>query len=482
MPDRRYLLQDRVAEGADWALWRGADTVLHRPVAVLVVAASHPHRHAVADAAARAGGLPHPGTVHVYDVVREPDGSLLVVREWVAGRTLVDRLAEGPVEVAQACRIGAELARVLAEAHRHGVVHGQLVPADVILGDDGRIRVLGIAVDGALAGRDVDADISRCVQDARDAAAVSYAAVTGRWAGHTAQAALPAAPETDGRPLRARQVRAGVPPALDTCLAQLLESADDADQVAKELEDVERRLREDHESAATGPLSVLLSDVPGPESVASPEQPEPSPWLRRTVAVVVSAVVLGATVATASLLLHASQGGGAAAATASSARSLATSPGSMRTGSTAPVGPIEIRGVKDFDPEGNGSEKPQEVPYAVDGDLATAWHTLLYQAPDLAPKHGVGLLLDLGTEQTVGAVRVDLVGAGTDLQVRTSMSPGAMPDDYQLFGASDSSPHLVTVQAARPVRARYVLLWLTRLPRASGGYRGGVSEVSVLRG
>jgi hypothetical protein len=146
-----------------------------------------------------------------------------------------------------------------------------------------------------------------------------------------------------------------------------------------------------------------------------------------------------------------------------------------------PVGPLVVRGVKDFDPEGDGSEKPDQVGLAVDGDLSTAWHTQLYLEADLAPKHGVGLVLDLGSVQTVGAVRIDLVGSGTDLQVRTALTRGAQSRDYALLGAANRAGQLVTVWVKAPVRARYVLVWLTRLPATSGGFRGGVAEVTVLR-
>ena len=118
------------------------------------------------------------------------------------------------------------------------------------------------------------------------------------------------------------------------------------------------------------------------------------------------------------------------------------------------------------------------MPNAVDGDLSTAWHTLLYKQQDLAPKHGVGLVLDLGSAQSIGAVRVDLVGTGTTVQLRTAATLGAQPADYTLLGTATDAGALVTVRAKTPVKARYVLVWLTRLPATSGGYRGGVAEVT----
>jgi hypothetical protein len=492
VPGPRYALQDRVADGDRWALWRGADLVLRRPVAVLIVDADHPHRAGVAAAAVRAGGIRHPGSVHVYDVAETEDGGLQVVREWVDARTLVDRLAHGPLEPDEACRIGAAVGRILGEAHRTGVTHGRLGPSDILVGEEGRVRVLGIAVAAALDGDSVDSDGSdqRRSADARDAAAVTYAAVTGRWPGQHQQSDVPRAPTSGGHPARARQVRAGVPAILDSALARLLETATDPDDAAEELEDLEGRLR-DHRTAPIGGLVGLLgmdaTDATEPSDPDAGERPQRGRLASRALAVSVALAVLAATVVTGAVLLRGERRAGAAAhrsSTGSSVTSGSTSRSTSRSSgasSSVPLGPVVIHGVKDFDPEGDGSEKPNEVGLAVDGDLSTAWQTLLYRQADLAPKHGVGLVLDLGTAQSVGAVRVDLLGTGTDLQVRSSMTRGAQPADYSPMGTARDAGRLVTVKADAPVRARYILVWLTRLPPASGGFRGGVAEVTVLR-
>jgi hypothetical protein len=202
----------------------------------------------------------------------------------------------------------------------------------------------------------------------------------------------------------------------------------------------------------------------------------------RALAVGLSLLVLAVAVVTAAVLINDDRQAPSAAGSPTTHSSPAKSATASRASSaTQPVGPIVIKAAKDFDPQGDGSEKPDEVPDAVDGDLSTAWHTLLYKQQDLAPKHGVGLVLDLGSVQSIGAVRVDLVGTGTSVQVRAATTFGAEPADYGLLGSIAGAGQLVTVRAKSPVQARYVLVWLTRLPAAGGGYRGGVAEVSVLR-
>jgi hypothetical protein len=472
VPGSRYQLGDRVAESDGWTLWRGFDLVLRRPVAVLVVSADNPRRQATSAAAVRAGSIRHPDAVHVYDVGDTEDGDLQVIREWVDAPTLTDRLASGALDAAEACRIGAAVGRILGESHRIGLAHGRLGPGDVMVSEDGRVRVLGVAIAAALAGEPLDADDERRATDARAAAAVTYAAVTGRWPGRQAQADLPDAPTSGGRPVRARQVRAGVPASLDTTLDRLLDTATDADVTADELEELIGRLGNGRPPAPAGEPALNLEEDP---------EPPAGRLVRRTTAIVVSLVVLVTAIAFGSLLLHDDKTSAVAAASTSSTHTPILRSTSTSASSSAPVGPVVIRAVKDFDPEGDGSEKPDEVDLAVDGDLSTSWHTLHYRQAGMAPKHGVGLLLDLGNVQAIGAVRLDLVGAGTDLQIRTSLVKGATPTAYALLGSATAAGRLVTVQASAPVRARYVLVWLTRLPPAPGGFRGGVTEVTVLR-
>jgi putative peptidoglycan lipid II flippase len=142
---------------------------------------------------------------------------------------------------------------------------------------------------------------------------------------------------------------------------------------------------------------------------------------------------------------------------------------------------LQVVGAVDFDPDGDGHEEPDLVRFAYDDNLATAWHTLSYRQADLAPKSGVGVVFDLGRIETVGAVRLNLLGAGTSLQVRTARTPGATLSHFTKFGSATGLGDLVALRKAEPVQARYVLVWLTRLPADGSTYRGGIAEVEVAR-
>jgi serine/threonine-protein kinase len=93
--------------------------------------------------------LSHPGIVQLYRVGDTSDGRPFLVIQYVKGRSLEERLAaEGPLSVPEARRILAEVADGLAAAHRHGIVHRDVKPANILIEDDtGRVLLtdLGLA-------------------------------------------------------------------------------------------------------------------------------------------------------------------------------------------------------------------------------------------------------------------------------------------------------------------------------------------------
>jgi TolB-like protein/Tfp pilus assembly protein PilF len=105
-----------------------------------------------AEAAAR---LSHPNIVTLFDVGRCEDGPYLVL-ELLRGETLGSRLARGPVPLAEAVHLAAEVAKGLAHAHSQGIIHRDLTPGNVFLCADGQVKVLDLGMAHAFGHRKID--------------------------------------------------------------------------------------------------------------------------------------------------------------------------------------------------------------------------------------------------------------------------------------------------------------------------------------
>src|SRR5687768_12521213 len=121
-------------------VYRARDTRLDRTVAVKVLSAevaSNPEMRQRFDREARAiSALSHPNICALFDVGHE-DGVDFLVMEYLEGETLAQRLSRGALPVDQLLRYSIEIADALDKAHRHGVVHRDLKPGNIILTSSG---------------------------------------------------------------------------------------------------------------------------------------------------------------------------------------------------------------------------------------------------------------------------------------------------------------------------------------------------------
>jgi tRNA A-37 threonylcarbamoyl transferase component Bud32 len=143
----RYRLKQVLGKGGMGTVWRAEDEMLGRPVAVkeLRLAAAMDEDEArrlvvrtlrEAKATAR---IRHTGAVTVFDVVEEDDRPWIVM-ELVESRSLAEVIKQdGTLSVRRAAEIGLEVLGVLGAAHRHGVLHRDVKPSNVLVGEDGRV-------------------------------------------------------------------------------------------------------------------------------------------------------------------------------------------------------------------------------------------------------------------------------------------------------------------------------------------------------
>ena len=124
----RYRLVDQTSVGTGWAFWKATDEPLARFVTVLTFASGFPRITEAITAARAASRLGDPRFSQVFDV--EDVGELAyVVLEWVAGESLLDMLADGPLDTPNAVSLLCEAAQAIAAAHAGGLAHLRLNPA-----------------------------------------------------------------------------------------------------------------------------------------------------------------------------------------------------------------------------------------------------------------------------------------------------------------------------------------------------------------
>jgi Tol biopolymer transport system component len=146
----RYRMLDLVGTGGMGLVYRAEDTLLGRTVALkFLPPALTPNPRATArflNEARAASALDHPNICTIYEVGETAEGQLYLAMAYYEGETLKQRLARGPLPVAEALDLALQVARGLAKAHRHEIVHGDVKPANLMLTSEGVVKVLDFGV------------------------------------------------------------------------------------------------------------------------------------------------------------------------------------------------------------------------------------------------------------------------------------------------------------------------------------------------
>jgi eukaryotic-like serine/threonine-protein kinase len=489
----RYRLDDVIASGGAAIVWRAFDEHLARPVAVKLL---HPHHAGDATVVERfqrearaAAALSHPNVVRIYDTGRD-DRIVWLVMELVQGPSLRDVLQRRePLDAAVVAAIGEQVARALAAAHDHGLVHRDIKPGNILIADDGTVKVTDFGIAKALSGVDetltnpgtvmgtaayvapeqlegVDIDARA---DVYALGVVLYEALVGRPAFSGDTPAATAAMRLTYELLPPRRARPDVPDELD----EIVTRATRRDRSARYVDG-----REFAEA-----LTPLLASRPSlltarllPGAAAQRAGATAEPLDASTGALARPGEVrrlLGAGLAGLALAV--------AAITAVSALRDVPS-GAPDDGQVA--WPVTV--VRVFDPTRPDLDLTGELALAVvDGDAQTVWSPGVFPAADLGEDvAGIGLLLDLGQPRDVRAITLQLVRGGADVSV---LHADVEPDPragLDMFAAPLSVQRGVRALQRlefAAVEARYWLVWVTGLSQTPAGtFTIEVADVTVL--
>jgi serine/threonine-protein kinase len=456
------------------AVWEAEDKVLTRRVAIKVL---HPHlagddgfRTRFRREAVSAAKLAHPHIVTTYDTGRDGDFAYIVM-ELVDGTTLARLLKnDGPVTAAKAVEIGVQVADALACAHAHGVVHRDVKPANILLRDDGHVKVADFGIAKAGAG----GDLTRTGVVMGTAKYLSPEQVSGN-------------PADAGSDIYALgivlyEMLSGTPPfigdtELSTAVARLTAAPgslrDRRPDIPRSLEAVVlRSLARDPEaryrSAEELRASLLAVDSDNDEvtpptgiAVATPASRFSRPHL------LVGAVVILLFVLATAVVMSGIGGGDGSPSNGGRKGSLAAPAGALAEPRALPA--------YSFDPFGDDKlENQASAGHVSDGEPGTAWKTSSYQDNFPKLKQGVGVYVDLGRNQKVRSVNVNAI-PGYTAEIFVADKPGL---DLAGWGKPRSVGGSGTFNLSG-VTGRYVLVWFTSLPQVDGGYRAEVSEITV---
>jgi hypothetical protein len=166
-----------------------------------------------------------------------------------------------------------------------------------------------------------------------------------------------------------------------------------------------------------------------------------------------------------------------------------TTDGNDKNGKANPVKLIKIQNAQEYVAKGD-AQAPEDVGKTYDGDSTTYWRTKSFiDGPTMKPsfKPGVGIVYDLGSQQTVSAASIGLLYPGDhttiSLYATDSMSSSTPVDSMTKIGTMTTSDTTAKITVSKKVKSQYVLLWITAMPHAAGdqysgaGYKQAITDM-----
>lgn len=521
----RYRLEELLVRRAETQTWRAFDERLRRSVVVHLLTAERPNKALLA-AARKAAIAADYRFLRVLDATiptvaeKADDGGIgpFIVCEYAPGQLLEDLLTAGPLSALEAAWLVREVADALIGMHAQRLHHQRLSPATVVITTDGTVKIAGFLLEAEMTpdhqtlGDPEAADVQALGR-------LLYATLVARWPGGAGHGLDAVEPDPTGRIPSPQHVQPSVSPSLDQLCDRILNPRDHAAPLrtvkdvstaltrvlgtANATSDLEKRVRGPVRVAASTMVHDLPTAVAASPRAEAPLAPRPHPALRSTSSpqtqresrkdraprknrapsaqpgnqsrrwawVLVPLVLVGII-------------GGLFTGAVRLDPSTDSPPGPIAAPAAGPSEQLAVVAAKDFDPEGNGEERPDQVSRAWDGNADTSWRTMNYWEAEIGNKTGVGVIFDLGEVRQVSRVEVDLDGEGTSLDVRipagatddATQTPPNSAAQWSVIGQAQRTPSATSITLEQPVKTRFVLIYLTELPSVGSEFTGGIAE------
>lgn len=504
----RYRLERLIARGGMAEVWLGHDTFLDRQVAIKVL-----KRHIARDETAierfrrealACAGLNHPNIVAVYDSFAH-DGFQVVVMQYVQGRSLRDLLDKKKrLTPSLTIMIGAAIAAALDATHRHGYIHRDVKPGNILVRPDGHFLLADFGIAKALntpEGSDLTNDnimmgtakyLSPEIvrgkpldgrADLYSLGLVLYECLAGKVPFLCDNDADTALARLQREPTDLAHLRPTLSPRLVRVVHKLL--ARNPDHRYRSGEETRVALlaaltddAEQDESLTTAPQRVVLESTtmsPRSQRQSTPARGGGVGRLLRTT----TARLLFATVVLTGLVV-------AAVLRTNDPENVVTPEELVAAETPIVVGPASIAAVNSFDPNGDdGVENEEIIGALVDKNPQSAWATSCYADKFFGAKGAVGVLVTL-TGASTGMLRVNFANAPVGVEIYGAM--GDPPSGFDGWGAPMAKDYrtrgeIVKFSITQPVT--HLLIKLTEVGTSStcsatNPHQGRINEVAFV--
>jgi len=142
----RFEIREHLGEGGMGVVFRARDAMLQRDIALKVIKPQLAEDRQVRSRFLRecqtAAAINHPSVATIYEAGEDADGKIYLASEFIPGETLKRRLERGPIPTDEVIDLGLQIAQGLAAAHAAGIVHRDVKPANLMVMEDGRLKIL----------------------------------------------------------------------------------------------------------------------------------------------------------------------------------------------------------------------------------------------------------------------------------------------------------------------------------------------------